>query len=455
MIDSGPKRKRKLVRAAFAAWTAAASLAALLPALVGVPTEFMETDKLVGTNNTPDDEFGISVAVDGDTAVVGAFLDDPFSFRNAGSVYVFRYDGLAWPQEARLIADDPGQFDQFGRSVAVSNDVAMVGAYLSDDFGLSSGSAYFFRYDEMEMDWVQEQKITASDPAAGDEFGFSVAVSGDTAVAGAPLADDPAFRTGAAYVFRYNGVVWEQEQKLIDFGLRARDQFGFSVAVSGGTAVVGAPVPDVEPINERPGSAIAFRYNGNADTWLPGSLLTSLDSADGDEFGFSVAVSGDTAMVGAPDHNFRRGAVYVFGYNEQEMVWEQEQKLTASEPAIGDQFGFSVSVTGDTAVIGAEGAGLAYVFRYDGTDWLENEKLVPSDDAAGFGNSVAVGGDSAVVGAHLDNPSSFRKAGSAFVFAVPEPSATLLHVSALGALAWLTRRRRSLSGAMPGTRASS
>ncbi|MGE4608046.1 MAG: FG-GAP repeat protein, partial [Myxococcota bacterium] len=104
MIDSGPKRKRKLVRAAFVAWTVAASLAALLPALVGVPTEFMETDKLVGTNNTSDDEFGISVAVDGDTAVVGAFLDDPLSFRNAGSVYVFRYDGLAWPQEARLIA---------------------------------------------------------------------------------------------------------------------------------------------------------------------------------------------------------------------------------------------------------------------------------------------------------------------------------------------------------------
>ncbi len=311
-------------------------------------------------------------------------------------------------ESQKLLASDGAWDDFFGSddSVAVSGDTAVVGAYGNDDNGSESGSAYVFRYDGSE--WVEEAKLTAPDGAYGDRFGRSVAVSGDTAVIGAAYDDRG---TGSAHVFRYDGSDWVKEAKLTASDRVAGDYFGFSVAASGDTVVIGSS-----------GSAYVFRYDGS--DWVEEAKLTASDGAWGDGFGESVAVSGDTAVVGAyrdgvfDDSRPNFGAAYVFRYDGSD--WVEEVKLTASDAAYVRQFGYSVAVSGDTAVVG--GYGSAYVFGYDGSDWVEELKLAASDGFAAnlFGHSVAVSGDTAVVGATNDDANGWR-AGSAYVFQLIPP----------------------------------
>jgi hypothetical protein len=350
-----------------------------------------ESQKLLASDGAGHDFFGSddSVAVSGDTAVVGAYGNDD-NGSESGSAYVFRYDGSEWVEEAKLTASDGAYGDRFGRSVAVSADTAVIGAVF-DDRG--TGSAHVFRYDG--SDWVKEAKLTASDGAWGDQFGRSVAASGDTVVVGG---------YGSAYVFRHDGSEWVEEAKLtVNAGW-----FGDPVAVSGDTAVVGGGGY---------GSAYVFRYDGSE--WVEEAKLTASDGAWGDQFGRSVAVSSDTAVIGADrdgvfdDSRPNSGAAYVFRYDGSD--WVEEVKLTASDAAHVGQFGYSVAVSGDTAVVGAHGS--AYVFGYDGSDWVEELKLEASGAAVAdlFGHSVAVSGDTAVVGAQNDDDNGWM-AGSAYVF---------------------------------------
>src|SRR6185503_19688910 len=183
------------------------------------------------------DLFGDSVAVSGDTAVVGAIGDDDGG-TSSGSAYVFVRSAGVWSQQQKLTASDALAGDEFGYSVAVSGDTAVVGARSDSDAGTFSGSAYVFV--RSAGVWSQQQKLTASDAAAGDFFGFSVAVSGDTAVVGAIFDDDAGSGSGSAYVFVRSAGVWSQQQKLTASDAAASDSFGASVAVSGDTAVVGA-----------------------------------------------------------------------------------------------------------------------------------------------------------------------------------------------------------------------
>ena len=202
--------------------------------------------------------------------------------------------------------------------------------------------------------WSQQQELTASDGAANDYFGYSVSVSGDTAVIGAygKISDQ-----GAAYVFVRSSGVWSQQQKLTASDGAASDDFGYSVSVSGDTAVIGA-----DGNNSLQGAAYVFvRSSG---VWSQQQELTASDGAANDYFGYSVSVSGDTAVIGAYGKNSFQGAAYVFVRSSG--VWSQQQELTASDGAANDYFGGSVSVSGDTAVIGASGKnsnqGAAYVF---------------------------------------------------------------------------------------------
>ena len=162
----------------------------------------------MASDGAADDQFGGTVAVAGDRAVVGArFHDD--NGDSSGSAYVFRYDGTGWVEEAKLTASDGAADDEFGGSVAVAGDTAVVGAPFHADNGSTSGSAYVFRYDG--TDWVEEAKLTASDGAADDQFGGLVAVSGDTLVVGAEGDDDNGSFSGSAYVFHYDGTGWVEE----------------------------------------------------------------------------------------------------------------------------------------------------------------------------------------------------------------------------------------------------
>ncbi|MGI8758559.1 MAG: Calx-beta domain-containing protein, partial [Acidimicrobiales bacterium] len=221
--------------------------------------------------------------------------------------------GTTWAQQAKLTAIDAAAGDRFGRSVAVSGDTAVVGAYLDDDAfaGTDSGSAHVFT--RTGTTWAQQAKLTAIDAAAGDRFGRSVAVSGDTAVVGAPFDDPTDTDSGSAYVFTRTGATWAEQAKLTAADGAADDHFGRSVAVSGDTAVVGAHFDDDDDAGTDSGSAYVFTRTGT--TWAQQAKLTAADAAAYDYFGYSVAVSGDTAVVGArgdDDAGLDSGSAYVF-----------------------------------------------------------------------------------------------------------------------------------------------
>ncbi|MCP4420127.1 MAG: tandem-95 repeat protein [Chloroflexi bacterium] len=373
--------------------------------------------KVTASDGAADDHFGYSVAVSGDTAVIGARgNDDNGSY--SGSAYIFTRSGSTWSQQAKLTASDGAADDYFGQSVAVSGDTVVIGAWGDGDDGFRSGSAYIFT--RSGNTWSQQAKLTASDGAAEDYFGYFVAISGDTAVIGAWGDDD----SGSAYIFTRSGSTWSQQAKLIASDAAADDVFGTSVAASGDTVIIGASRDDDN--GNSSGSAYIFTRSGS--TWSQQAKLTANDGAADDIFGISVAVSGDTAVIGAygdDDNGNYSGSAYIF--TRSGSTWSQQAKLTASDGAADDFFGRSVAVSEDTAIISANGnddngshSGAAYIFIRSGNTWSQQTKLTASDAAAidNFGTSVAVNGDTAVIGAYLDDDN-----GSAYVFATTPPAA--------------------------------
>ncbi|MDO8749562.1 MAG: prepilin-type N-terminal cleavage/methylation domain-containing protein [Dehalococcoidia bacterium] len=384
-----------------------------------------QSAKLTASDGAANDKFGYSVAISGDTAVVGARFDDFGGNIDQGSAYVFVRSGSAWSQQAKLTASDGAAYDKFGGSVAISGDTIVVGAFAADVGGNTyQGSAYVFV--RSGGAWSQQAKLTASDGAAHDHFGLSVAISGDTAVVGANGADVGGNTAqGSAYVYVRSGGAWSQQAKLTASDGAARDEFGLSVAISGDTAVVGAYSADVGS-NGNQGSAYVFVRSGGA--WTQQAKLAASDGAVSDWFGFSVAISGDTAVVAAKTDdvgsNADQGSAYVFVRSGT--TWSQQAKLTASDGAAEDYFGVSVAISGDTAVVGAywddvgsnTEQGSAYLFLRSGGAWSQQAKLTASDGAVSdyFGVSVAISGDTAVVGAHGDDVGSNTDQGSAYVF---------------------------------------
>jgi len=258
--------------------------------------------------------------------------------------------GAAWLERAKLIASDGAAEDYFGVSVSISGDYAIVGAQQSWGASqpLDDGKAYIFRWDG--AGWSQQQKLLASDGAAGDWFGQSVSISGDLVIVGAQQDDDKGNRSGSAYIFKRDGTGWVQQQKLLAADGAAGDRFGRSVSLSGDFAIVGAPQDDDK--GNSSGSAYIFKWN--AGSWVQQQKLLAADGAARDQFGPSVSISGDLAIVGAPgdaDKGQWTGSAYIF--KRDGTSWVQQQKLVASDGAAGDRFGVSVSISRDLAVVGA------------------------------------------------------------------------------------------------------
>ncbi|KAH8075464.1 hypothetical protein JL721_1471 [Aureococcus anophagefferens] len=364
------------------------------------------------------------------------------------SIIIFFVWGLApkasGQELAKLVASDAAAYDRFGESVAISGDLVVVGAYWNADAGYDSGSAYVFRTTNDGASWTQVAKLVASDAAAGDDFGESVAVSGDLVVVGAHKNDDAGDRSGSAYVFRTtnDGASWTQVAKLVASDAAEGDFFGYSVAVGGDLVVVGAHYND--DAGSSSGSAYVFRTTNDGTTWSETAKLVASDAAEGDFFGESVAVGGDLVVVGAPyndDAGSTSGSAYVFQTTNDGASWTQVAKLVASDAAAFDYFGTSVAVSGDLVVVGAhynddagDCSGSAYVFRTtnDGASWTQVAKLVASDAAEGdfFGESVAVGGDLVVVGAPYNDDAGFYS-GSAYVFGTTNGGASWTQVAKL------------------------
>ena len=394
-----------------------ASLLALISASAAMAQcTVEEAAKLAPSDAGSSDSFGASVAFDGNVAVVGALYNDNTNGGDAGAAYVYRFDGVNWTLEAKLLADDGAAADLFGVAVAVSGDVAVIGAWLDDDAGSGTGSAYVFRYDG--ANWTQQAKLTASDGAAYDHFGGAVSVHGDMVVAGAIGCDDGGSDSGAAYVYRFNGSAWIEEAKLTASDAADEDWFGASVALHDDVVLVGAYGNDDD--GSRSGAAYVFRYDGA--TWNEETTLTASDAAALDEFGRRVAIDTNTAVIGAPgddDAGSASGSAYVFDFDGSS--WTEQGKLTASDGAAGDSFGSALSISGDWTVIGAPSAsltGVAYVFRQSGGNWAQAATLIQSDGASfdGFGVSVSISGERAFAGAWFRDTPAGMDAGTIYIF---------------------------------------
>ncbi len=386
--------------------------------------------KLTAFDGAAYDYFGQSVAISGNTAVIGAAEDDENS-TDSGSAYVFVRDTTtgSWSIDSKLKPSDGAVGDSFGDSVAISGDTTVIGAHGDDDNGPNSGSAYVFVRDPATDNWIEQPKLLAQDGAGGDRFGRSVAISGDIAVVGASRDDDNGPNSGSAYVFVRDPKLrfWQQQSKLLASDGAVGDSFGSSVAISGNTAVIGAYLDDDRGLNS--GSAYVFVQHRVTDNWSEQDKLTSKIGISDDHFGDSVAISGDTAVVGA--HSNDSGSTFVFERDPATDNWIEQPRLTAADGAVYDEFGWSVAISGDTAVIGAHGdddngpnSGSAYVFVRDPAtgSWRVDSKLKASDGAEvdHFGFSVAISGDTAVVGAESANEKG-KRSGSAYVYKLPDP----------------------------------
>ncbi len=439
------------------------------------------TTKLTAFGAAAGDEFGISVAVDGDTILVGAHQNDS----NKGAAYIFtRFRGV-WGnapvsgnhrvETAKLVAADAAADDEFGISVALDGDTAVIGALKDDDNGNQSGSAYVFT--KVSGVWSQKAKLIASDGAANDEFGISVALDGDTAVIGARKDDDNGNQSGSAYVFTKVSGVWSQKAKLTAADGAANDEFGISVAVEGDTVIVGANLTnhidsDGNAVNDS-GSAYVFTRD-SAGGWSQKAKLTASDAAAEDLYGYSVAVSGDTVVVGAPyndyddtdgDTNDDEGAAYFLSVLEWAGIVDILDSDDGTRSHIVTGLTNDVEHTFQVRGVNAAGGGLASagaggtptfaipdppngltadagdavvdltwddpedstIEKYQLLEIIQGGKLstASTDDPVvrgdGFGISVAVDGNTAVIGAYKDDDAG-ADSGSAHVFTRSSPA---------------------------------
>jgi len=360
-------------------------------------------NKITASDGAGSDKFGKSVAVGSGRIVVGAHQDDD-NGADSGSAYIFDLDGN---QLAKLTASDGAADDEFGFSVAAGSGRIAVGAVVDDDNFSNSGSVYIFDLDGNEL-----TKITASDAAASDLFGFSVAAGCGRIVVGAYASDSAGSNSGSAYIFDLDG---NQLSKITASDAAPGDYFGWSVAVGSGRIVVGAYGDD--DYGSFSGSAYIFDLDGNQL-----AKLTDSDGASSDRFGRTVAVGSGRIVVGQPqddDDGSASGSAHIFDLDGNKLF-----KITASDAAASDLFGESVAVGSGRIVAGAyadddvgASSGSAYIFDLDGN---ELDKLTASD-ASGtdqFGRAVAVGSGRIVVGALQDDDNG-TDSGSAYIFETP------------------------------------
>jgi hypothetical protein len=406
-----------------------ASLAAC--ACFALPPEPLHT--VVAPDGASGDEGGRAVALSDRRLLLGMALSNAGGLSNRGAAWVFRAlaDG-SWQPEGQLLAPDGAANDEFGFSVALDGEVAIAGAW-QDDVGAKtdSGSASIFRY--VNGAWSHEATLVASDGANDDEFGRSVTIRGDTALVGAWLSG--LFDTGAVYVYRRqtNGT-WLQTQKLAPPGIASGDQVGTTISFDGERAIVGA-WGDEDGAASNTGSATVWRLTAGG-TFVYEAKLIGSDVVSSDELGRGVDIDGDLAVVGSwPFFGDGVGKAYVFRRNGT--TWTQEAKLVAPDGATDDYFGFSVAcsrgASGDVVACGAwaddvggtTNQGSVWTFRKNPNGWEAEDQLLADDGGASdyFGFALAMECEILTVGVRLDDVARNTNQGSARVWWLDDANA--------------------------------
>ncbi|RYY66028.1 MAG: hypothetical protein EOO13_16395 [Chitinophagaceae bacterium] len=346
------------------------------------------------------DYFGGSVSISGDFAIVGAYDDNVNGRPNQGSAYIFVRSGGTWVEKQKLLATDGEANDNFGRSVFISGDIAIVGASSDDVNGnIDQGSAYIFI--RSGTTWTQQQKLVATSGTAYDYFGNSVGLSGNYAIVGASndFVNGTSAR-GSAYIFYRSGNTWTQQQKLLASDGTSGDWFGESVSISGDYAIMGAPG------GGNIGQGAAYIFNRSGSIWTQQQKLVSSTGLNGDRFGKSVSIWGDYIIIGAPGHNLERGVAHI--YVQSGITWIQQQKIQPSSLEGSEFFGFSVCISGDNVVIHAEGdvvggisgKSLAYIFQRNGTSWNKLRLVTnePHNPTSQIERLVGISGFNIIIG---------------------------------------------------------
>ena len=438
------------------------------------------------SNAETSDNFGNSVALSGDTLVIGAPQEDSNatgvggnqadnSVSASGAVYVLTRVGGVWTQQAYIKASNPGSGDRFGSTIALSGDTLVIGTPQEDSNATgvggsqadnsASGSGAVYVLTRTGGVWTQQAYLKASNTGASDSFGSSLALSGDTLVVGAfsedsnatgiggNQADNSALNSGAAYVFTRTGGVWTQQAYLKASNTEASDSFGSSLALSGDTLAVGAPSEDStatgvggnQADNSANASGAVYVFTRTGGVWTQQAYLKASNTEATDNFGQSVALSGDTLAVGTPNEDSNAtgvggnqadnsasasGAAYVF--TRTGGVWTQQAYLKASNAESFDLFGLNVVLDGDVLVVGALGeasnatgiggnqadnsavnSSAVYIFRRTGGLWAQENYVKASNTDAGDNFfTIALNGDTLVVGANSESSNATGVGGN-------------------------------------------
>ena len=306
-------------------------------------------------------------------------------------------------EKFKLLPSDGAPGDNFGFAVGMDVDTLVVGAPLADNPGINTGAAYVFTV--TGTTWTEQAKLNPSWALAGDNFGRSVAVSGNVIVVGAPLHQARGPRAGSVFIFERSGTVWSEVAQINASDGQADDEFGQSVSISGSTIVVGTPQADK-----------IYVITKNGGTWSEDAILTGSDTLAGDLFGYSVSVDGDSIVVGAPTRDelgTNSGACYVF--DRSGTTWSESAKLTHGGGQATDLFGFSVAIKGNQIYAGAPftdgpfpnqlDTGSAYEFLRSGNVWTEVKKYVHFSPSTGdrLGNAVAIAGIKLLAASSMDD----------------------------------------------------
>jgi hypothetical protein len=393
-------------------------LSAALPA---APTAQCQLQELVPLQLGAGDHLGYGVGIDGDVAIAGAMQSSDFG-PDTGSAYVFRLVGDTWTTEQRLTASDASPVSRYGYSADIAGDVCAIGSPHHTLSLAFQGAAYLYRYDG--ANWNEEAILTAPGPVGSFQYGYELDLSDeDTLLVGAPRADTS--RTGKAYLYRWDGATWALDHVFLASDGQIGDQYGINVAIQEPLVVIGASTP------AGGGKAYVYRYSGGF--WREEQILVGSDTQPGDEFGNGVAVDGDTIVVGAPladQAGTDDGAAYVFRYDGT--TWNEEAKLVRTAVADSTSFGYSCELEGDLCVVGSPRddengfeSGAAFTFRREGTTWTELAKLTRRGAGVDewFGGHLAMDGDYLMSGAyHVDSSGALGDSGAVTVYSSPDPT---------------------------------
>lgn len=378
----------------------------------------LSQERIVAAGGQPNDNFGSAVALEGKFALIGAPVDafSRLDFHSVppGSVYVFHEQQGKWMETQTLKAAEESPNNHFGAAIAMAGNTAIIGAEFQGPThaGLARGAAYIFELSQQGT-WSQAAKLAASDPRSTQNFGAAVALSRNVAVVGAPAATvDGKSDHGEAYVFEKGGSGWKLATTLRAQGKGVLLQFGHSVATNGRWILIGAPGATVNgDVNQ--GMVYFFERDG-AGGWRLEQTLTAADGSSVEGFGDSLALDRSQVLISAPSTTVSnqpgQGAVYVFANANDK--WVKTQKLVSVTGAMGDAFGSAVAIANGIAIVGAfhgnngpneDQQGVTYVFVKDDDKWIPSKQLMNPDYQSGdswccYGWSAALWKNTALIG---------------------------------------------------------